>query len=126
MKQEEQIQRLLEENAGLRKQVSELLQEVGQLRQQVLDLSEQVEHLRDQLAKDSHNSHQPPSSQRFRRQPKSLRKKSGKKAGGQPGHPGNTLMQVATPDTVIVHEVQTCVQCKLDLSQVPSLSVQRR
>jgi len=126
MKQEEQIQRLLEENADLRKQVSELLQEVSQLRQQVLDLSEQVEHLRDQLAKDSHNSHQPPSSQRFRRQPKSLRKKRGKKAGGQPGHPGNTLMQVATPDTVIVHEVQTCVQCKLDLSQVPSLQVQRR
>jgi len=126
MRQKEEITLLLEENARLREENSKLLVQVNDLSKQVKDLSGQVERLRDQLAKDSHNSHLPPSAQRFRRQPKSLRKKSGKKPGGQPGHRGNTLMQVACPDTVIVHEVQTCVQCKLDLTQVPSLSVQRR
>jgi len=126
MRQKEEINHLREENAHLREENLKLLQEVSDLSKQVKDLSGQVEHLRDQLAKDSHNSHQPPSSQRFRRQPKSLRKKSGKKAGGQPGHPGNTLVQVAEPDQVIVHEVSTCSQCQRDLSQVPALQVQRR
>jgi transposase len=126
MRQKEEVTLLQEENARLREENLKLLQQVSDLSKQVKDLSGQVEHLRDQLAKDSHNSHKPPSSERFRRKPKSLRKKSGKKAGGQPGHQGNTLMQVAVPDQVIVHEVSTCAQCQRDLSQVPPLSVQTR
>lgn len=110
---------LREDNLGLQRQVSELSKLVK-------DLGAEVEHLRGQLAKDSHNSHQPPSSDRFRPKPKSLRKKSGRSAGGQPGHQGNTLMAVAVPDAVIVHEVSTCAQCQRDLSQLPPLSVKRR
>ncbi|MFL5656554.1 MAG: DUF6444 domain-containing protein [Ktedonobacteraceae bacterium] len=41
--------------------------------------------LQDRLAKDSHNSHLPPSSDRFVRRPKSLRTKSEKKSDGQQG-----------------------------------------
>src|SRR5204863_465461 len=78
------------------------------------------------LAKDSHNSHLPPSSDRFSRQPKSLRKKSGKKPGGQEGHPGKTLMFSACPDEVMVHAVDHCEQCQADLRQVPASLVERR
>ena len=63
--------------------------------EQMTQFAEQVKALQERLAKDSHNSHLPPSSDRFSRQPKSLRKKSGKKSGGQEGHPGKTLTHYA-------------------------------
>jgi len=97
-----------------------------ELQKQVDLLKDQVQALQEQLKKDSHNSHLPPSSDRFHRQPKSLRQKSGKKAGGQPGHAGSTLMLSPTPDTVIVHTVEQCQQCQRDLHDVESLRVERR
>src|SRR6266851_4097913 len=77
-----------------------------ELQKQVELLKDQVQALQDQLKKDSHNSHLPPSSDRFHRQPKSLRKSSGKKPGGQSGHAGNTLLLSQTPDLVMRHTVE--------------------
>jgi transposase len=107
-------------------ELEQLRQENSALREQVARLSERISVLETQLAKDSHNSHLPPSSDRFHRQPKSLRKSSGKKAGGQAGHPGNTLRQSPIPDAVIVHAVQQCAHCQRDLREVESLQVERR
>src|SRR5256714_7460739 len=92
----------------------QLRQENSALRDQVARLSERISVLETQLAKDSHNSHLPPSSDRFHRQPKSLRKKSGKQPGGQSGHPGKTLKLSETPDQVIVHPVDHCHYCQPD------------
>ncbi len=103
-----------------------LRQENATLRDQVAVLSERINVLEAKLAKDSHNSHLPPSSDRFHRQPKSLRKKSGKKPGGQAGHPGSTLKLSPTPDQVIVHPVERCQHCQRDLREVESLQVERR
>lgn len=58
------------------------------LQNAVETLENRVSHLEAILAKDSHNSSKPPSSNGFKRPPKSLRKKSGKKSGGQKGHDG--------------------------------------
>jgi transposase len=74
----------------------------GQERVNVLEglidaLQERNKTLERQQAKDSHNSSLSPSSDRFVRAPKSLRHKSGKKAGGQPGHRGHHLRQVEIP-----------------------------
>ena len=113
---------LREENALLHAVVAELLP----LKEQVEDLRAQVTQLESRLAKDSHNSHLPPSSDRFVRQPKSLRKKSEKKAGGQAGHPGNTLHLSATPDRILVHGVEQCGHCQHDLHTVEALQVERR
>ena len=93
-------------------ELEQLRQENSALRDQVALLSERISALEAQLAKDSHNSHLPPSSDRFHRQPKSLRKKSGKQPGGQPGHAGNTLKLSETPDLVIVHSVDCCQHCQ--------------
>src|SRR3954468_11949305 len=105
-------------------ELEQLRQENSALRDQVARLSERISVLETQLAKDSHNSHLPPSSDRFHRQPKSLRKRSGKKAGGQPDHPGSTLMLSPTPDQVIVHLVECCQHCQRDLREVESLQVE--
>ncbi len=107
-------------------ELEQLRQENSVLRDQVALLSERISALEAQLAKDSHNSHLPPSSDRFHRQPKSLRKKSGKQPGGQTGHAGNTLKLSQTPDLVIVHPVDCCQHCQCDLHEVASLVVERR
>src|SRR5438034_3221744 len=104
----------------------QLRQENSALRDQVAQLSERISVLEAKLAKDSHNSHLPPSSDRFHRQPKSLRQKSGKKPGGQAGHRGSTLLLSPSPDTVIVHPVEHCQHCPQDLRAVACLQVERR
>jgi transposase len=107
-------------------ELEQLRQENAALREQVALLSERINVLEAQLAKDSHNSHLSPSSDRFHRQPKSLRKRSGKQPGGQTGHVGNTLKLSETPDQVIVHPVEHCQHCQRDLREVASLVVERR
>lgn len=116
-------QALLEQQDTLLKQQAVLIE--GSQKQVDL-LKAQVQALQERLKKDSHNSHLPPSSDRFQRQPKSLRKPSGKKSGGQAGHPGSTLMLSPTPDQVIVYSVEICQHCQQDLREVESLQVERR
>jgi transposase len=90
-------------------------------------LQERIKTLERQQAKDSHNSSLPPSSDRFVRAPKSLRQKSGKKAGGQPGHRGHHLRQLEMPDEVLVHPVLYCEHCQHDLrTQKASLPERRQ
>src|SRR5256886_3081955 len=110
----------------LQEQITLLEREGSLQKQQITQLSEQVKGLQERVAKDSHNSHLPPSSDRFGRQPRSLRKKSGKKPGGQEGHPGRTLLFSPTPDEVIIHAVHRCEHCQRDLVQVSAHAIERR
>jgi transposase len=124
MTQEEELQGLREENAALQAQVAELLP----LKEQVEQLKEQVKQLTSRLAKDSHNSHLPPSSDRFARKKKtrSLRNTSGKKPGGQPEHPGETIQWCSRPDEIIRHPVSSCPHCQANLSAVVPQVVEAR
>lgn len=54
-------------------------------------LQAEVRRSRDTAAQNSTNSSRPPSTDREKPAPKSLREKSGRKPGGQSGHPGSTL-----------------------------------
>jgi|GraSoi013_1_40cm_4_1032424.scaffolds.fasta_scaffold28794_1 transposase len=89
-------------------------------------LHERIKTLEGQQAKDSHNSSLPPSSDRFVRPPKSLRKKSGKSPGGQKGHRGHHLRQVEMPDEVLIHPVIECSHCQHDLHAQPADVPERR
>src|SRR5260221_9912638 len=126
MSREEELQQLRREKSQWQEQLAQRDEQIAQMQHELKRLGEQVQALQEQLKKDSHNSHLPPSSDRFHRQPRSLRKSSGKKAGGQLGHPGSTLLLSQTPDTVIVHTVEQCEHCQRDLRDVESLQVERR
>ena len=108
-----------EENAVLRA-------ENAALREQVRTLLAEVQELRGQRAKDSHNSSKPPSSDGLARKTKSLRKPSGKKPGGQPGHRGQQVRLVDTPDAVVVHCPERCVVCQQALPDDAPRWIERR
>lgn len=94
---------------------------------EIAALQERVKWLEDRLAQDSHNSHRPPSGDSFkRRRTKSLRKATGKKPGGQTGHPGTTLRLVENPDQTIVHPVKRCRHCQQTLAAMAAEAYERR
>lgn len=81
------------------------------------------------LTRDSHNSNLPPSLDlpwNKLKHTRSLRTRLGLKVGGQIGHRGNTLVQVADPDSVIVHRVDVCRHCQNSLIPVESRRYQKR
>jgi transposase len=82
-------------------------------------LEERVEALENQLSKTSRNSSKPPSGDGFKKKTKSLRVKSNRPSGGQPGHPGNTLEWSAEVDEIEVHPVTACQGCGASLQQTP-------
>jgi transposase len=70
--------------------------------------------------KDSSNSHKPPSTDiTSPKRNQSLREKTGKKPGGQPGHEGKTLSMVTDPATIVIHAPCVCSVCSKDLSDTP-------
>jgi transposase len=78
-------------------------------------LSKENAELRARLNQNSTNSSQPPSSSLFVK-PQSLRVKTGRKPGGQPGHPGSTLRIKENPDMVMEYKVDICHHCGNKLS----------
>ena len=105
---------------------AELEAENAALREQVRALLARVQELEARLAKDSHNSGKPPSSDGLKRKTKSLRTKSGKKPGGQLGHRGETLRLVAAPDAVVEHRPSHCPQCQTPLADAEVVLRERR
>ena len=137
---EEEHLHLREENKYLREQLAQRDERIQQLeagleqqnvlmqqmQEQIGSLTQQVKSLQERQGKDSHNSSLPPSSDRFMRKTKSLRKKSEKKAGGQEGHQGVSLQWSSTPDEIIEKHVEQCEACQHDLHEVPACHVERR
>jgi transposase len=107
--------------------IAELEAVVEQQREEIATLLERLRELEARVAKDSHNSSKPPSSDGLGRKTRSLRRKSGKKPGGQLGHRGETLRLVMTPDVVVEQRPVVCGRCRALLeTDAPVVARERR
>ncbi len=86
----------------------------------LLALAARLGELERRLGLNSTNSGKPPSSDGLnkpaaeksrRRRTGSLRESSGRQPGGQKGHKGETLRQLADPDTIVDHFPEACRGC---------------
>lgn len=92
----------------------------------IIELMARISALEARLGMNSSNSSKPPSSDSYAKPaPKSLRRKSGRKPGGQPGHPGTTLTQAADPDEIKVYTPKHCT-CSRNVENDPIHHIERR
>ena len=98
------VEQLLERLARLETALAERDALIGQLRAENARLAERVAELERRLGQNPRNSSKPPSSEGYGKPPpRSRRRGSGRRPGGQPGNGGHTLMQRPDPDEVVVH-----------------------
>lgn len=88
-------------------------QEIEQLRTQHNAMATELASLRERIGRTSRNSSKPPSSNGPGFKPPERRKGSGRKRGGQPGHPGNgpELLPIEQVDEVVEHRPDACRRC---------------
>jgi transposase len=114
------IARLESELAGKVRHVHQLNLVLKELNVQLKEARKQTRQAREahlaHLLKNSQNSSMPPSHDR-RQRTRSLRERSGRKAGGQVGHPGTALGFVEKPDRLIIHAPQSCHLCGAALGE---------
>jgi transposase len=129
----EQKIKLLERNAEQFKKNAELWKKkAGLFEERANLLQRENDILKEKLAKyenpkNSNNSSIPPSKDENRPfKSKSLRKKTGRKPGGQKGHEGTTLKMVSDPNEIIDHTPEYCECCGKDLSDAPGEFVERK
>jgi transposase len=108
---------------------AELLSIIAVQREVIAALTARVTALERQLGLNSGNSSKPPSSDGLKKKlrTQSLRGKSGKKTGGQKGHPGKTLCRTEEPDTTIDHFPAMCGGCggALDRTEATGFTVRQ-
>ena len=135
-----QIVALTSENTDHIKQKTEMREQFAKEKTALL---QRIEELERSAALDSTNSCKPPSSDGLRKpngkkdknkkadkdkkkRTNSLREKSGRKSGGQPGHKGRTLKQVDEPDEIIDILPKECPKCQTEFSRDDSIGHVRR
>ena len=116
---------LEEEHPFLRQEQERRQEERSFLLERIDDLEATIKKLQDQLSLNSQNSSQPPSTDQSRKT-KSLRKRSGRSADGQPGHEGHHLAFKENPDHLKTHAPEIRAECGGSLSQEGVAATLRR
>ncbi len=124
----EAIQNLfMEEHLKSTVYIQQLETENKQLKETVASLQMEIQKLQATSQKNSSNSHKPPSTDGCKKPiTKSLRRKTGRKSGGQIGHKGYRLAPVETPHHIVTHPISLCSKCHSSLEQEQTVSRKKR
>jgi|ERR1700722_15721381 transposase len=112
--------------------IESLIAHIQELGNVIIQLKDENAWLRAKLEryehpKNSRNSSVPPSKDENRVQRnKSLRLKSGRKVGGQPGHEGTTLIMNDSPDRIEEHKPIYCGHCGKGLTAIAAELIEKR
>jgi transposase len=122
---------LQQENTALRTENVALKARVVALGAEAAAREQRIGELERQLGLNSSNSSKPPASDGLKKpsralRVRSLRERSGRKPGGQKGHPGETLHPVANPDVIVDHYPETCTQCRASVPTGTSTAYRSR
>jgi transposase len=115
--------------ASLRHELADAVGALEETRAELAQARARIAELEARLKQNPRNSSQPPSSEGLGKpvpKPRSLRRTTGRRPGGQDGHKGTALMQVTRPDREIRHEPGACRACGADLAGRPVTGVERR
>jgi len=116
-RQQHQIDELSAQLIRLEARIEKLQAEVSELRGRNFQLGRRNAELEVLVVKDSRNSSRPPSTDPpWAKRTRSLRRPSGRRAGGQRGHSGETLRLAARPDRIVEHRPRECRSCHTPLS----------
>ena len=112
------VERLIEQVELLLAQGALQNEQIVALKGELAAANARVAELERRLGLNSSNSGKPPSSDGLKKPPRttSLRERSGKKTGGQKGHPGETLRRVENPDVIVDHYPEGCANCALKMT----------
>jgi transposase len=91
--------------------IAELEEALAQRDALIAKLMERIEELERQIGRNSRNSSTPPSANPPSAPPPPPKKPTGRKRGGQPGHPGNHRAMVV-PDDTVDHFPGACGHCQ--------------
>ena len=134
MKLNDSIEDLISQVKELTKLVTALTKENATLKKEVFGLRNENRTLHSRVLGLEKESQKPERYKLINQEKKSdkvkktvsLRKKSGKKPGGQEGHQGTTLEMVANPDEIILHRRNRCGRCGRSLTNTQETLVGRR
>ena len=121
---------LRSENAQLKAENALLFDKQVLLEVKVNSLEEKLELAlktleQKSVKKNSSNSSLPPSSD-IAPKIKSLRERSARPVGGQPGHTGHTLEMKSNPDVIIDLKSAFCEKCGASIENAPHVVVGKR
>ncbi len=118
MDKDDLISELLVKVSGLDRLLKALGQEMAVLKKENAELRDRLSRYGN--PKNSRNSSVPPSMDGNRpKKNQSLRRPTGRRPGGQPGHKGKTLEMTAFPDTIVELAPDRCNSCGASLSGRP-------
>ena len=127
-----QAKQLKEQAEQIKEQAEQIKEQAEQLKAQAIiidELKAQITELISKLAKNSNNSHKPPTSDNLsdRKQDKKIKKTKGKKSsGGQKNHKGVTLKISSEVDEKIVYSPEVCDICGDSLIKEPIESINEK
>lgn len=124
------IKDLSDYNTRLNRRIEAQNVEIKSLKTENADLRKRLSKYEEpQPPKNSGNSSVPPSKERMgdeiKRRTTSLREKSDRKSGGQPGHEGNTRKMSETPDETVDIQSNYCQECGRELSDIEGVEEYR-